>query len=248
MEGYLNSLLAKHNADFDRPYERCLLYGPGSLSDSELLAVIIKTGTRGSSAEDLAVKILHLLPNPNGLLDICHLTIDELMSVPGIGQVKAIQLKCVGELSKRIATYKAREELSFSEPSSIADYYMEQLRHEEKESFICMMLDSRNRLIGEEHLSKGTVNWTVVSIRDLFLSALRARAVGIIIIHNHPSGDPTPSHEDILLTERVREAGELLEIRLLDHIIIGDHRFVSFSEEGLLASGGEHEISQSDNP
>ena len=97
-------------------------------------------------------------------------------------------------------------------------------------------------------MSKGTVNWTVVSIRDLFLTALRARAVGIIIIHNHPSGDPAPSHEDILLTERVREAGELLEIRLLDHIIIGDRRFVSFSEEGLLASGGEHEISQSDNP
>jgi len=244
----LNNLLTKSNADYDRPYERCLMYGPSSLSDSELLAVIIKTGTRGKTAEDLAGMILHLLPNSNGLLDICHLTIDELMSVPGIGQVKAIQLKCVGELSKRIATYKAREELSFSEPSSIADYYMEQLRHEEKESFICMMLDARNRLIGEEHLTLGTVNWTVVSIRDLFLSALRARAVGIIIIHNHPSGDPTPSHEDICMTERVREAGELLEIRLLDHIIIGDRRYASFSEEGLLASGGEHEISQPDNP
>ena len=111
MEGYLKNLLAKNNADFDRPYERCLLYGPGALSDSELLAVIIKTGTKGATAEDLAIRILHLLPNSNGLLDICHLTIDELMSVPGIGEVKAIQLKCVGELSKRIATYKAREEL-----------------------------------------------------------------------------------------------------------------------------------------
>ncbi len=242
----MKNLLTKKNADYDRPYERCLLYGPQALSDSELLAVIIKTGTKGSTAEDVASKILHLMPNPNGLLDICRLTIEELLSVPGIGQVKAIQLKCVGELSKRIATYRAKEELSFSEPSSIADYYMEQLRHEEKERFICMMLDSRNRLIVEEYLTQGTVNWTIVSIRDLFVAALRARAVGIIIIHNHPSGDPTPSHEDVLLTERVHEAGELLEIHLLDHIIIGDRRYASFSEEGLLASGGEHEISQSD--
>ncbi|HUM82523.1 MAG TPA: DNA repair protein RadC [Lachnospiraceae bacterium] len=237
----MKELLTRENADFDRPYERCLLYGPAALTDAQLLAVIIKTGTKGYPAIRLAEKILDLSKEQKGLLGICHLTIPELMTIPGIGEVKAIQLKCVGELSKRLATYKARNVLSFSDPCSIAEYYMEQLRHDEKESLIAMMLDTKNHLIGEECVSKGTVNSTVLSSRELFLSAMRYRAVSIILVHNHPSGDPTPSHEDKCMTKKIYEAGELLEIHLLDHIVIGDRCYISFSESGLLHSGGKND-------
>ena len=218
----MKDLLKEKNADFNRPYERCLMYGPASLTDAELLAVVIRSGTAGLSAIDLAEQILHLSRTDTGLLSLLHLSIHELMEVPGIGQVKAIQLKCVGELSKRIATYSARQELSFSEPCSIADYYMEQLRHEEKESLFCMMLDTKNNMIGDERISTGTVNYAVLSTRELFLAALRYR---------------TPSEEDILLTERVRKAGNLLNIILLDHIVIGDRCYVSFRESGILTMG-----------
>ena len=224
-----------------RPYERCLLYGPSSLSDQELLAVIIRSGTKGSSAVFLADRILHLESGSSGLLGICHLSVAELMTVPGIGQVKAIQLKCVGELAKRISTYRARQVLSFSAPETIADYYMERLRHEETESLVCMMLDTKNGLISEEMLSKGTVNYAVVSTRELFVAAFRCRAVSIILLHNHPSGDPTPSEEDIRLTHRVYAAGQLVGINLLDHIIIGDNCFVSFNECGILIPGEDYD-------
>lgn len=233
----MKDLLKEKSADFNRPYERCLLYGPASLTDAELLAVIIRSGTAGHTAIDLADQILHLSRSDAGLLALCHLSIHDLTEVPGIGQVKAIQLKCVGELSKRIATYSAKQELSFSEPCSIAEYYMEQLRHEEKESLFCMMLDTKNSLIGDECISTGTVNYAVLSTRELFLTALRYRAVSIILVHNHPSGDPTPSEEDIALTERVKKAGELLNITLLDHIVIGDRCYVSFRESGILTMG-----------
>ena len=224
-----------------RPYERCLLYGPSSLSDQELLAVIIRSGTKGSSAVFLADRILHLESGSSGLLGICHLSVAELMTVPGIGQVKAIQLKCVGELAKRISTYRARQVLSFSAPETIADYYMERLRHEETESLVCMMLDTKNGLISEEMLSKGTVSYAVVSTRELFVAAFRCRAVSIILLHNHPSGDPTPSEEDIRLTHRVYAAGQLVGINLLDHIIIGDNCFVSFNECGILIPGEDYD-------
>lgn len=217
-----------------RPYEKCLKYGPSVLSDAELLAVIIRTGTRGISSEELAAQILGLSKSENGLLGICHLSRQELTAVPGIGEVKAIQVLCIGELSKRIATCQARRRLSFTEPASIAEYYKEQLRHEEQEVMICMMLDTKNHLIGEEMISKGTVNGSMISPRELFLTALRFRAVHIIVVHNHPSGDATPSQADIDITCRIKQAGDLLGIYLLDHIIIGDFEYVSFREKGML--------------
>ncbi len=237
----MKNLLTREDADLSRPYERCLLYGPSSLSDQELLAVIIRSGTKGASAVFLADQILHLESGNTGLLGICHLSVSELMAVPGIGQVKAIQLKCVGELAKRISTYRARQVLSFSAPETIADYYMERLRHEETESLVCMMLDTKNGLISEEILSKGTVNYAVMSTRELFIAALRCRAVSIILLHNHPSGDPAPSDEDIRLTHRVYTAGQLIGINLLDHIIIGDNCYISFNECGILIPGEDYD-------
>lgn len=230
----MSRLFLKETGDVDRPYERCLRHGPSSLSDAQLLAVILRTGTQGSNAIDLSEQVLKLSKGDSGLLGLCHLTAEELMTIPGIGQVKALQLQCVGELSRRISTYRARNQLTFSRPETIADYYMERLRHEERENLILMMLDTKGHLIGEKQMTVGTVNASLISAREIFMEALKYRAVSVLLVHNHPSGDPSPSTEDRKVTEKIRKAGELMEIRLLDHIIIGDRRYMSFAEKGLL--------------
>ncbi|HIR94118.1 MAG TPA: DNA repair protein RadC [Candidatus Egerieimonas intestinavium] len=219
----------------DRPYEKCLAKGPAALTDAELLAVIIRTGAQGISSVKLAEQILQLSKDESGLLGLHHLSLQELTQLKGVGKVKAIQLKCLGELSIRIAQTSARKKLAFTEPQSIAEYYMEKLRHEEQEQMVCMFLNTRNQLLGEKILSKGTVNSSVVSPRELFLAALQFHAVCLILVHNHPSGDATPSREDVLLTKRIQAAGELLGITLLDHIVIGDHQYVSLRQQGVLA-------------
>ena len=233
----MKKLILQETGDVDRPYERCLRHGPSSLSDAQLLAVILRTGGHGFDAIDLSEEILQLSKSEKGLPGICRLSVEELMTVSGIGQVKAIQVQCVGELSRRIATYRAREGLRFSQPSTIADYFMERLRHEDRENLFLMMLDTKGRLLGEKRLSVGTVNASLISPREVFVEALRCHAVGIVLLHNHPSGDPSPSADDRRVTEKVRKAGEMLEIRLLDHIIIGDRRYVSFAEKGFLRDG-----------
>lgn len=218
----------------ERPYEKCLSYGPEHLSDSELLAIILRSGVQGNSSLELARKILELGDMDEGLLAIHHISIQELMKIKGIGKVKAIQIKCIGELSKRIAGRSAKKLLDFNDPDTIADYYMERLRHEEQEQIICMMLDTKNHLLGETVISKGTVNASIITPREILLSALRYRAVYIILIHNHPSGNPLPSKDDVLLTQRVKEACTIVQIPLLDHIIIGDQCYVSFRKDGIL--------------
>ena len=216
----------------DRPYEKCLEFGAEHLTDAELLAVILRTGRRGSSSLELSYEVLNLPHTKSqGLAGLYHLSAQELMKIPGVRKVKAIQLKCIGELSRRMSRQRAKGRLSFNMPVTIADYYMEELRHEEQEVLLCMMLDTKNHLLGEKRLFLGTVNASLVSPRELFLEALRFQAVNIILVHNHPSGDPAPSKADVEITERVRLGGELLGIHLLDHIIIGEHTYVSFREK-----------------
>ena len=219
----------------ERPYEKCLSTGPENLTDSELLAVILRSGTRGRSSVQLADQILHLGRKEQGLLGIYHLSMEELMQIHGIGQVKAVQIKCIGELSKRIATREARKLLDFHSPDTIAAYYMERMRHEEQEQMICAMLNTKNQFLGDEVISRGTVNASLVSPRDLILAAFRHRAVYMILVHNHPRGNGEPSEEDLLFTKRVWEAGALVDIPLLDHIVIGDQQYFSFRQEGLLS-------------
>lgn len=142
---------------------------------------------------------------------------------------------CIGELSRRIWKKKHMERvMRFEEPEQVAAYYREDLRHMEQEQFFLMMFNTRQMLIGERMMSKGTVNASLAGTREIYIEALRYQAVSLILVHNHPSGDPEPSKEDILLTERVRKAGELMGIRLLDHIVIGDSAYVSMKERGLL--------------
>ena len=220
---------------YQRPYEKCLREGEQSLSDRELLAVILRCGVQGSSSLALADEILNLSEHSghSGLLGLFHISLPELMKIHGIGKVKAIQLKCIGELSKRMASAVARPRLSFNEPITIAKYYMEHLRHEEQEVLIVMLLDGRNHLLKEETISRGTVNGTLITPREIFVEAVKYRAVNLILVHNHPGGDPSPSQADLDVTKRVYQTGELMGIHLLDHIIIGDQKYISFREKGI---------------
>lgn len=218
----------------EKPYEKCLQYGEQSLSDAELLAVIIRTGTQGESAVALARRLLSEFQYPEGLLGLFRASVPELCNMKGIGTVKAVQLKCIGELSKRIAKAGFGKQPVFAEPEDIASYYMEQMRHETRERAVIMMLNSRNRLLHEMVISTGTVSGSLVSPREIFLEALRYQAVSVCLIHNHPSGDPSPSREDVLITRRLKEAGEIIGIYLLDHIIIGDNTYNSMKKRGIL--------------
>jgi DNA repair protein RadC len=159
---------------------------------------------------------------------------EELQKIPGIGKVKAMQILCIAELSKRLASAKVEDKISFHSPASIADYYMERMRHLSREEMILIFFNGKNKVIKELTVSVGTVNQTVASPRELFLEALRCEAVSVLMIHNHPSGDPTPSRQDILTTKRMKEAGEFLGIPLCDHIIIGDQTYLSFREEHMM--------------
>lgn len=216
----------------EKPYEKCLKNGAGSLSDAELIAVIIRTGSRNEQAVDLAKEIL-LLP-PGGILNLEYLSITQLQSLYGIGTVKAVQLKCVAEISRRMAMSVRRTRVCMKDPESIAAYYMEKMRHEEKEHLLLSMYDSNSRLLGEEIISVGTCNASLISPREIYLQALSYKAIYVILLHNHPSGNPRPSEEDILVTERIKKCGELLDIPLMDHIIVGDNCYYSFREQGIL--------------
>lgn len=220
----------------ERPYEKCERFGAGSLTDIELLAILLRTGTKGENSLQLARKLLYPDSDTqkNGGTHLQSWTREDLMKVHGIGRVKATQILCLCELSKRLSQLSAREELDFSKPDTIAEYYMEDMRHRNQEHLKLIMLNTRSRLIGESEISKGTVNMSVVSPRELFVEALQKNAVYIILLHNHPSGDPSPSTDDILITKRVKLGGQLLGIELLDHIIIGDNCYVSLAEQGIL--------------
>ena len=217
------------------PYERFERYGASSLTDAELLAVILRTGTKGLDAVDVARKVLELGKYPRcGLMSLYYSDIKDLEKIPGIGRVKAVKLKCILELSLRIHEEKLVNGFKITSASSVAEYYMERLRHLKTETVMLLSLDSKGRLISESEISKGSVNRSLVSVRSIFIEAVSSEAVNIILVHNHPSGDPTPSMDDKKLTARLYEVSGLMEIPLIDHIIIGDNCYFSFSEEGLL--------------
>ena len=222
----------KNLPESERPYEKFLSQGIESLSDAELLAIILKTGTKNETSVDVARKIL--LGNHNNLLNLYDLSYRDLMHIPGIGQVKAIQLKAVAELSKRIAKTNRGYTLQMDTPSSIADYYMEQLRHAKEELLVCAFFDSKCNFLGDVIISKGSVNYAYVSPRDIFRHAFDYEAVLFIMLHNHPSGDPFPSEDDFQITYRIGKGAQILELQLVDHIIIGDNKYYSFKENGKL--------------
>ena len=219
----------------NRPYEKCLQAGPKSLSDGELLAVIIRTGSREDTSLALAEKLLALGSPGGGLLGLLHHSLTDLTEIKGIGKVKAIQLLCIGELSRRIWKRKAQERpQTFKHPEDISAYYMEDMRHLEQEEIHAMFFNTKQVMIKELLLARGTVNASVMTPRELLIEALRCRAVSMVLVHNHPRGDTAPSRADILLTRRVKEAGDVIGIQLIDHIIIGDRCYLSFRQQHLL--------------
>lgn len=217
----------------ERPYEKCERFGAQNLTNIELLAVLLRTGTQGENSMQLAEKILYPEFSGDGILNIHQWSYEQLRQVKGIGKVKAIQILCLSELAKRLSKASAEGELNFQSPQSIARYYMEDLRHEKQEVMKLLLLNTRTRLIDEMNIFKGTVNAAVISPRELFVEALQKNAVSIILLHNHPSGDPSPSKEDILITCRIRDVGEMVGVSLLDHIIIGNNCYVSMREKKL---------------
>ena len=186
------------------PYEKYLRFGPEALTESELLAIILRTGTREKNAVALAEEILSLAHAPRtGLLGLYDIPLERLQEIKGVGEVKAVKIKCITELAMRINSASAKEGLIVNKPATIANYFMEKLRHKRKECVVVVCLDGKGQVIHEELLSSGSVNMSLISPREVFLEALRHEAVNIILVHNHPSGDPTPSICDIEITKRV---------------------------------------------
>ena len=218
--------------EVERPYEKCLKYGANHLSDAELLSAILRTGTQGLSAYDLANNIIRSGASKN-ILSIMHLSKEELLRIKGVGNAKAVQILCIGELARRISLERASLDLKMNVPSSIANYYMEQMRHLDQEELMVIFVDSKCNMIKDKMISKGSINQSYVCNREILVEALKCDSVGIILLHNHPSGNPEPSSADIRSTRSLNKACGLIGLNLLDHIIIGDRCYTSFVETGI---------------
>ncbi|MBQ6551325.1 MAG: DNA repair protein RadC [Lachnospiraceae bacterium] len=215
-----------------RPYEKFMRYGEEALDDAELLAVILRSGTKDENVVELARKVLNACGGT--LAGLNRLTEKELTAIPGIGKVKAITLKCVMAVSVRAARSAYAAFPDMSSPGKIAECFMEEMRHEDREQVRVLFLNGKSRLIAEKVLSLGGVNAAPVPVREILSEALSKDAVNMVLLHNHPSGDPEPSEADFEATERLILAGKLMNIPLLDHIIIGDLQYLSFREKGYI--------------
>ncbi|BCJ85072.1 RadC family protein [Effusibacillus dendaii] len=225
-----NRVLVRELPTEERPRERMLREGAQSLSNAELLAVMLRTGTNGKSVIQVAEQ---LLSHFGGLRSLMEADIREMTEIAGMGPAKALQVQAAVEIGKRIARLVREPATVIRNPQDVVDLFMDRLRFEKKEHFIAVHLDTKNQVIAEETVSIGSLDSSIVHPREIFKTALKKSAASIICIHNHPSGDPTPSREDILVTKRLAEAGRILGIEVLDHIVIGEQRFVSLKEQGL---------------
>ncbi|WP_284637885.1 RadC family protein [Paenibacillus silviterrae] len=215
----------------ERPRERMIQYGAAALNNAELLAILLRTGTIQESAVHLGQR---LLAQSGGLRSLSDLSLQQLMEIKGIGATKALQIMAGIELGRRMARTTLEETVTIRSPQDVAKLLMEELRYLNKEHFVCLFLNTKNHVIGQETLSMGSLNASIVHPREVFRAAIKRSSASIVCAHNHPSGDPTPSQEDIQLTRRLVEAGEVIGIDVLDHIVIGDHKFVSLKELGLM--------------
>jgi len=211
------------------PYEKFKTFGPGALTDEELLGIIIRVGTRNKDSVQLGRQIIDTFPDKN-LLGLYQASLEDLMKHEGIGEVKAIQLKCISELALRMSRTCSVQKLNFNHPQKVAAYYMESLRHEQKERVVLILLDIKFQFISDTVLSIGTLHSSIISPREIFVCALKHNAAQFMLLHNHPSGDPTPSRQDVDITLQILELSGMMGLPLIDHIIIGDNRYISLKE------------------
>jgi len=215
----------------ERPRERLARLGGEALSTSELLAIILRTGSRGETALDVANKLLKIYNN--SLIDLFSADVNELSKIRGVGFTKAVQLKAVFELYNRLNMFKDEEKIYINSPED-AYSILRPLGFLDKEHFVILSLNTRNRLVAKDKISVGSLNANIVDPKQIFKIALLRNAASIILAHNHPSGDPSPSDGDIEITKKIIEAGKLFDIEVQDHIIIGKDGFVSLREIGIL--------------
>jgi len=218
----------KKLAESERPREKLIKYGVGSLSNVELLAILIRTGTKNNSAIDLSQKILSF--HSEGIRFLADCTLEELMQIKGIGLSKACQIISAIELGKRLAMSSLTHTPYIKSPLDVANVFMEEMRYYKKEYFKIILLNTKNQIITVEDISIGSLNSSLVHPREVFVRAIRKSSSSIILLHNHPSGNPEPSAEDIKITKRLIEAGKIIGIEVLDHIIIGDGKYISLKE------------------
>lgn len=222
----------------ERPRERLLAQGASVLTDAQLLAILLRVGRQRSSAVQVGMDILHRL---GGVAGLAHCGVEELCAVPGVGEAKAAQLKAALELGKRALASPLSKGTKISSSRDLFDHYHPSLRDLRHEIFKVVLLDAKHAIVREATVSEGSLTLSIVHPREVFTMAVKESAAAVIFLHNHPSGDPTPSHEDRVLTDRLVSAGEVLGIRVLDHIVVGDGRYVSFADQGWLREGGRVE-------
>lgn len=215
----------------ERPRERLIALGPGALTPAELLAIIIRDGTRRESALDLARR---LLKEFGTLREIRERSVAELSKVNGIGPARAAQVLAALALADRIGEQRLARGEGFTNSRMVFDHFHPRLRYEKQECFLCVLLDIKNRVVREVKISTGGLNAAMVQPRDILRAALAESASSVILVHNHPSGDPKPSRDDLHVTRRIKEACEVMQIRLLDHIIVGEEGYVSLADRGEL--------------
>ncbi|QAT39581.1 DNA repair protein RadC [Clostridium sp. JN-9] len=215
----------------ERPRERLIRYGAQSLSNSELIAVILRNGIKNENVLNLSSRLITIC---DGIDGIFNRTAEELMDISGIGISKASQIAAIGELFKRVRAFKSGNAYKISRPKDASDYVMEEMRHYNVEILKVIMLNVKNVVIASKNVSMGSLNSSIVHPREIFCEAIRRSCYSIIICHNHPSGDPTPSSEDINITHRIKECSKIIGIELLDHIIIGNGDYVSLKEKGIV--------------
>lgn len=215
----------------ERPRERLLQYGASHLSNQELLAILLGNGTKKESVMELSNR---LLMHFEGLKLLSEATIEELISIRGIGQAKGVTLLSALEIGKRIQQYKPEERYVIRSPEDGADYVMEEMRSLNQEHLVVLFLNTKNQVIHQQTIFIGSLNASIVHPREIFREAVKRSAASVVCAHNHPSGDPSPSQEDIHVTRRLVEAGKIMGIELLDHLVIGNNRFISLKEKGYL--------------
>lgn len=215
----------------DRPRERLIRQGAQSLSNQELIAILLRTGTKQESVLHLANRVLHFIEQ---IQELKNATLEEIMSVKGIGQAKAVQLLAAVELGRRLSQQRTDEKFTIRSPKDAATYLMPDMTSLTQEHFVVLFLNVKNQILHKQTIFIGSLNASIVHPREIFREAVKRSAASIICAHNHPSGNPSPSSEDIDVTKRLLEAGQIIGIELLDHVIIGDHQFISLKEKGYM--------------